>query len=567
MLKRKLLIMNIAIITLTLAFIAFSSIRELQRLMFKENTLSYNNLILQDVNELQNIFDTSEDKVLTICSNKELHELLETDELSYKEISDAAASLRLAVGADDVLILPVHEDDIYYPNAMNNGYTLVEEGLFDHDISNRYTWICRPDNKDCIRVYRPMFSLNDLSKVVAIVSVDYNMPTIVDMVYSFGSGENMKGKMFFLDENNNYILPYHYSGELGIAEERETISYDTLPPRNATYTLVHTFRNNSWKLVALVEGSSLYVDSSNRISFIILSTLAMELLGIILTAYFTDRLTKPIVSLSGNINKAAESETYKHIEVPDNVTSEVKNLYDSYNNLADEVNNSIRNIQEFSEKEVENQFMLLQAQINPHFLYNTLSTVSWMAANHQDDDIQKIVMDLVNLFRISLNSGKPMIPLEKEFDHVRSYLEIMKYRYPDSYDVEYDIADDTRDLIVIKQILQPLAENALTHGFLENGVKGHISIRSYIEGDYLILRMSNNGTKADLKIIEKLLNGDEELSRKHYGIRNVNDRLKMYYGKDSGLSYKVEDNMTIVKIRLPLEKTREGIDEQSTDSR
>ena len=149
---------------------------------------------------------------------------------------------------------------------------------------------------------------------------------------------------------------------------------------------------------------------------------------------------------------------------------------------------------------------------------------------------------------------------------MRSYLEIMKYRYPDSYDVEYDIADNTRDLIVVKQILQPLAENALTHGFLENDVRGHISIRSYIEKDHLILSMSNNGTKADLKIIEKLLNGDEELAKKHYGIRNVNDRLKMYYGQDSGLSYKVKNGMTTVKIRLPLEKTREGIDEQSSNS-
>ena len=558
MLQRKLLIINIFVITLALAVVSFSAVRELRYLLFRENTLSYNNLILQDCNELQEIFDSSQDKLLTICANRELHALLEEETYDFDQIEDICNDLRVTVGVDDVNVFPVFEDDVYYPNALGQGYSCAEEGLFDFDISNNYSW-SRPQDRDCIRVSRPIFSLDDLSKVIGIASVDCAMPKIVDMVYSFGSKEDQKGKMYFLDENNAFILPYHYSGTLELKNESEFISSEDPLPKDATYTLVHTFKNNGWKLVAIVEGSFLYIDSSNRITFIILSTLALEIAGIILTAYFIRKLTKPIVSLSDFMNDAAVSETYEHIDAPENVTNEVKHLYDSYNNLADEVNSSIRNIQEFSKKEVENQFMLLQAQINPHFLYNTLNTVSWMAANHQDEDIQKIVVDLVNLFRISLNNGKPMIPLEKEIEHVRSYLEIMKYRYPDSYEVRYDIAEDTQDLIVIKQILQPLAENALNHGFLENDIRGEIVISSRIEDDALILSMANTGSDADLEIIGKLLNGDEELSKKHYGIRNVNDRLKMYYGEDSGLSYRIEDGRTIVEIRLPLNKTREDV--------
>ena len=558
MLQRKLLIINIVVITLALAVVTFSAVMELRYLLFRENTLSYNNQILQDVNQLQEIFDSCEDKLLTICANRQLHSLLEERDFNYERIIGLSDELRLIANVDDVRIFPVFEDDVYYPNAMDNGYSLLEEGLFEYDISNNYTWI-RPEDKDCIRVSRPVYSLEDLSRVIGIASVDYAMPQIVDMVYSFGSDPDRKGKMFFLDEKNSFILPYHYSGTLELKDESEFISYEYPLPKEATYTLVHTFRNNGWKLVAVVEGSSLYIDSSNRITFIIMSTLVLEVIGVILTAYFIRKLTKPITVLSDHINDAAISETYTHIEAPENVTNEVKNLYDSYNNLADEVNNSIRNIQEFSQKEVENQFMLLQAQINPHFLYNTLNTVSWMAANHQDDDIQKIVVDLVSLFRISLNNGKPMIPLEKEIEHVRSYLEIMKYRYPGSYEVEFDIADNTRDLIVIKQILQPLAENALTHGILENDIHGKIRISSWIEGDDLVLTMENDGSKIDLEMVEKLLNNDEELSKKHYGIRNVNDRLRMYYGEKSALSYKIVKGNTVVEIRLPLKKTKEDI--------
>ena len=157
MLQRKLLIINILVITLALALITFSAVRELRYLLFRENTLSYNNLILQDCNQLQEIFDTSQDRLLTICSNRQLHELLEEETFDYEKISKLCDELRSTVGVDEVDVFPVFEDDVYYPNPMGNGYSLAEEGLFDYDISNNYTW-SRPEDRDCIRVSRPIFS-------------------------------------------------------------------------------------------------------------------------------------------------------------------------------------------------------------------------------------------------------------------------------------------------------------------------------------------------------------------------------------------------------------------------
>ena len=203
--------------------------------------------------------------------------------------------------------------------------------------------------------------------------------------------------------------------------------------------------------------------------------------------------------------------------------------------------------------------MLLQAQIDPHFLYNTLNTVSWMAANHQDEDIQKLVIDLVNLFRISLNNGKKTVTVEKEIELVRSYLGIMKYRYPGRYEDVYEIDENTRDLIIIKQVLQPLAENALTHGFLESDQKGIIRIESHLEKESVILSVSNNGNPADLDKIDKILHNDEQLKEKHYGIRNVNERLIMYYGEENGLHYQIKENETRVEIRIPLQKMKEEL--------
>jgi len=560
MLQRKLLFVNILIITLTLAVTTFSAIHELRHLLYRENTLSYNNLIIEDNNRLQEIFDNSEDKLLTICSNRNLQDVLNVEDYDFDEIEEVKDTLRMMVDVEDIVILPVKGNDVYYPNDREKTYIAVSDALNRYDKSYGYTWTCRPENKDCIRVSRPMFSLQDLSKIIGIISVDYAIPPIVDMVYSFGSQENMKGKMYFLDENNQYILPYHLKGKMQLKEDSEEfISSESLLSADDTYTLVHSFKNNNWKLVAVVEGSALYQDSSQRITFIIYATLVLEMIGILLTIYFTKRLTKPIISLSHEINENAISESYRKIEVPEHLTDEVKNLYYSYNRLVDEVNNSIHNIQDFSKKEVENQFMLLQAQIDPHFLYNTLNTVSWMAANHQDEDIQKLVIDLVNLFRISLNNGKKTVTVEKEIELVRSYLGIMKYRYPGRYEDVYEIDENTRDLIIIKQVLQPLAENALTHGFLESDQKGIIRIESHLEKESVILSVSNNGNPADLDKIDKILHNDEQLKEKHYGIRNVNERLIMYYGEENGLHYQIKDNETRVEIRIPLQKMKEEL--------
>ena len=558
MLRRRLVAVNIIIITLILVTVAYSSVSALRQLLYRENTLSYNNLILEDCNALQDIFNSSEDKLLSICANTSLQASLKKSEYNPEEIDSQVSYLKMALDIDNIIVLPVKGNDVYHLSRLDNRYYPVEDELQNYDQSYGYSWSYKPSGADVLRVTRPMFSLDNITQIIAIISIDYALAPVSDLVYSFGSSGELSGSMYFLDENNRYILPYHLSGEMELREDvSEFISDNDLLPANDTYTLVRQFRNNGWKLVATVEGSSLYRDSSQRITIILTSAAVLEVAGILLTVIMTNTITEPIVSLSRQMDTEGKDDNYHKIEVPENVTQEIKNLYDSYNNLVDEVNNSIANIQAFSRKEVENQFMLLQAQINPHFLYNTLNAISWMAANHQDEDIQKVVVDLVGLFRTSLNNGKPTVKLSEEMNHVRYYLEIMQYRFPDSYTVEFHVDPDTENLIVTKQILQPLAENALNHGFLESNTQGVIRIYSYIEGDYVVLKMANTGSEIDLDKVKRLLNNDEELITRHYGIRNVNERLTMYYGQECGLNYYIENGETVVEMRLPLAKTRQ----------
>nr|MCR5067210.1 histidine kinase [Erysipelotrichaceae bacterium] len=373
--------------------------------------------------------------------------------------------------------------------------------------------------------------------------------------YSF-KGNSSDDYLCLLDGNNEYLLPSNKTGKLDIEEaEGGTLGTDVTTDRDVVMVR-NSFRQNDWKLVAVLSGSALYKDSQNRIKMTLLAAAVLEIIGIICTFLITSHITRPIKHLTGEIHNVRTRKRFEHINTPEGTTGEIRELYDSYNQLIDQVNRSMTEVEEFSRKDAENEFKLLQAEINPHFLYNTLNTISWMAANNQDDDIQKVVIALVGLYRISLNNGKSTLPLRLEMEHVRNYLEIMSFRYPDHYETEFHIGEDTAELIVTKQILQPLAENALMHGFVQSQEKGRIIISSYIEDDDLVLEMANTGTVVELDKVNKLLNGDAELSQKHYGIRNVNDRLMMYYGPDCHLQYAVEDGMTVVRMKLPLEKVK-----------
>jgi two-component system sensor histidine kinase YesM len=557
MLQRKLVLVNITIITLTLAIITMATIYSLRNLFYKQNSLVYESILDDDYDKLQTVFKQGEDYVLQLCTDANLQELLRGDQPAATQFKKAVSQLSGRENWESVTVLPVSGQDVYGIDEITQDWICYSDALEYYPNDYRYSWRFRPDGKDCLRVMRAMFDQQDITRIIAIISVDISLPTLAEMFYTFGVRDDLQGTLCLVDANNNYLLPYHKTGVINLPEntvyDLTAIKYSL---RDEQVTVAKEFHSNNWKMVAVIDQPSFMVDSTNAVVTLIFSSLLLEILAVVLTAMLTKRLTNPVLQLASEMQQSGQKEKYEHLSLPVNASGEVKTLYDSYNYLIDEVNKSIKNIQEISRKESENQFMRLQAEINPHFLYNTLNAISWMAQNNQNKDIQKTVVALVGMFRASLNNGKPFISLQGEMEQVRCYLSIMQYRYPDSYTMEFDVAEDTKELMVIKQILQPLAENALTHGFLEAAINGRIVVSSRIEDDYLILSMSNTGAKIDMELVSRLLNNDPKLTSKHYGIRNVNNRLISFYGPECGLHYRTEGNETIVTIKLPLDKVR-----------
>ena len=200
----------------------------------------------------------------------------------------------------------------------------------------------------------------------------------------------------------------------------------------------------------------------------------------------------------------------------------------------------------------------LQAQINPHFLYNTLDTIIWMAESKKTDQVIKIVSALSNFFRISLSKGMDWITIGEEVERIRSYLTIQKMRYRDILDFKIEVAEDVAENTILKLILQPLVENALYHGIKNKRQKGMISVRARRKGeDEILLEVEDDGigfTPEKLAQLRAELDddsGDIKLES-GFGIGNVNKRIRLYYGKPYGLSVQSEYTTgTCVTLVIP----------------
>lgn len=281
------------------------------------------------------------------------------------------------------------------------------------------------------------------------------------------------------------------------------------------------------------------------------------ILAEILAIFFTRSIVSPIRKLRMLMKRTQEGDL--NVYFNNKYDDEIGELGTSFNTMIKEIKNLVNLVQIEEKSKRKAEISVLQAQIKPHFLYNTLDTIHWMAKEHKATDIVEIISSLTNLLRIGLNSGNESIKLKDEIKHVESYLMIQKVRYEDKLNYKIEVDDDILDYTVIKLILQPLVENAIYHGIKEKRGKGDITIFGKIEDNKIHLKVMDNGigiNKERLQEINGLLRKSSLASNKiGYGIFNVNERIRLNYGEEFGLVYSSQYNEgTTVDIWHPLLK-------------
>lgn len=269
----------------------------------------------------------------------------------------------------------------------------------------------------------------------------------------------------------------------------------------------------------------------------------------------SESITRPIFALKKLAARIAEGDLEARAGLSQVV--ELTDLTDSLNTMAGKIQDLIdTNISE-QKKLRKSMMQTLQAQITPHFLYNTLDAIIFLAESNRNDEVKSIVRALSNFFRTTLSKGQDFITVREEIEHVRSYLVIQKIRYRDILDFEIEAQEDMLDAPILKLLLQPLVENALYHGIKNRRGPGKILVRAWSSEDLLGFSVEDNGVGMGderlSEIINKLKNSQDTVSKGGYGLYNVQMRLKLYYNLTDGLIIESEQGQgTKVSFCVPL---------------
>lgn len=279
---------------------------------------------------------------------------------------------------------------------------------------------------------------------------------------------------------------------------------------------------------------------------------------IILLSYYISRgISRPIKRITEVTNKVASGDLSVRSDVYNGV--EASMLSDSLNSMIDKINELLEQVTTEQIRLRKAEFELLQSQINPHFLYNTLDAIVWLAEAGENEKVVSTVKSLSDFFRASLNQGKDVVTIREELVHVKSYLEIQRVRYQDILEYEIDVPTDINIYLIPKITIQPLVENALYHGIKNKRGLGKITITGEKREDDFIICVKDNGLGITDERLEKVLNGinnREESEKSSFGLYNVNERIKLDFGDEYGISIEsVYKEGTTVTVRLPL---REG---------
>lgn len=289
------------------------------------------------------------------------------------------------------------------------------------------------------------------------------------------------------------------------------------------------------------------------IRFSIVAFLILLLLILFLSYYIPLSISRPITRLSQVTDQVAKGDLTVRSEVRGGV--EVGRLSDSLNKMIDKINELLEQVKKEQIRLRKAEFELLQSQINPHFLYNTLDAIVWLAEAGDQKKVVGMVGSLSEFFRTSLNQGKDIISIREELQHVRSYLEIQQVRYQDILQYEIQVPEELYGYLIPKITIQPLVENALYHGIKNRRGKGRIVISGKKEPNGFLLQIEDNGIGMDG---ERLIQVREGIRNKiptgkdMYGLYNVNERIRLNFGEPYGISLESEYGRgTIVNIVLP----------------
>ena len=440
----------------------------------------------------------------------------------------------------------------WYKKALENPDDMIITG------PNAHAFLDTDDQ--CISLSREIQSYED-GTFRGVILINLNRNKIAEICESFQ--ENTDSLFGILNEGGEVVYQKGDSDDSPFQKEelkdlREAIRTNTkssfrINVDGKEYLITKRIMDNTdWCLVNMVPYSQILSDLWRTTLIMALAIVGILVVTLIGVNQILTNVIKPLKKLEKHMKKVNLENLNEKVVI--DTDDEISHLAGKFNSMLERIENLKEQVVEEQEDKRKYELQALQAQINPHFLYNTLDSIIWMAET-QDTNIVPMTEALAKLFRISLNKGNEEILLKKELEHVKNYLIIQSMRYADKFTYDIQTEGHVENCHVIKLIIQPIVENCIYHGIKKKRGSGHISIRAFQQKKNLIIKVSDDGCGMTEEIRSKILSDEiepENISGSGIGVRNVNERIQLRFGKEYGIFYESEEGKgTTVTYVLP----------------
>lgn len=533
-LKRSFIVVVIIPVLVLGAFIFYSSFQFIEKQMVNESM----NIVKQSNMDIENRFEACNDSLRYLAANNDLRNFLLINREDYLDISRLSKNISQLIYNVFMLnkyykSLTIYTDKEFYvlKNFIKVSSEVENEEWYKNVVKSEGSYLWTEGNKIFMGI--TIMAAYPTSPI-GVIKVEIKNDMVLDSFHIF---ENIPIK---IEVKNNNDIFYKYIDSQWNENPRLSTEYDL---GIGDLKILYQIDKNHYKDYIGI-----------RLGIPILVVFIVLILVWFLINYFTKRLVKDLFILVEKIEEVQKGNLDVSISLSE--TTEINILAISIQNLLNKIKQLIR---EVYTKEIERQNLeldLLQSKMNPHFLYNNLSAINWIALENDQEKICIIATELANFYRTALNKGKNIDKLSIEIENVKAYINLQLISHENSFSVKYDVDEDLLKKEVPLFILQPLVENAIEHGIDQLWDKmGKIEISVKKDEEWLQMKVYDNGKGLYAKI------GNSELPEEKfgYGTSNVQKRIKLLYGSESGLKIQADKFGTTVTIRFRFDQLKKLI--------
>lgn len=539
-----------------------------------ENSSEYTQTIIQQMNQnIDSYIDYMENISYLITSNEDVQEYLFAEEIDndcryrilnqFETILDSRSDIRnlgiiskngrmlinngtKSVNADLVL-----DSQEWYRNALESpDGPIISSSHVQHIISGERPWV--------ITLSRGIRDRDGSGQKEGVFFIDLNYSAISELCDQSTVGT--KGYAFILDAEGNIV--YHPQQQQ-LYNELQTENISLIMDADSDIVITGTGNSKKmysisrsektgWTVVACINTRELLYKNRQAQSIYMLTAVVLVIAALLFSRFMARSITLPIQKLRDSM-KCVQEGDFSTADVAVNSRNEIGSLTKSFDVMTHKIQNLMeQNIHEQEEKR-KSELKALQSQINPHFLYNTLDSIIWMAEGKKNEEVVLMTASLARLLRQSISNEDEVVPISKEVEYAKGYLTIQKMRYKDKLEFEIDVDPSILNIRLIKLVLQPIIENAIYHGLKYKESKGLLIIKGFMKDDNAVLQVIDDGVGMDEETLQHIYDRHKvNYQSNGVGVYNVQKRLKLYYGNDYGITYESEKGKgTTATIVIP----------------